>query len=468
MNAIETELVAHFDRMKRKTLGFSVSYRIEKLRSLKNWINKHRSQIVHAVHQDLQKPASETLLTEIYTTLSEIKHAIRNLRYWSRAQLAFPTLTTFSAHSSYYYQPRGVVLIISPWNFPFNLSISPLISAIAAGNRIVLKPSSLSTATTSLLVQMSREIFSDEELFVVPLSGSVAGILGTLPFDHIHFIGSSDTGKVIMKQAANKLIPITLELGGRNIVIVAESADLQDAVSKIVWGKFMNNGQSCIAPNTLLIHRSLYTNAVAQLIRKLEKVYGNSPQKRFLNKDFGRIITVNRTETIASWMDMAKTNGAQVVFGGQQDIPNRYIEPTVIINPSLDSPLITNEIFGPILPVLPFDTLDSIPSQLLESNHGLVNYLFSHDENEIEFMVRNTQTGALCINDILTHYFQYNLPFGGNGESGTGRGHGFFGYKAFSNERSVVKHHRFNPVKLLFPPYTESVTHLIRFVATYL
>lgn len=461
-------VISIFKEMKTGGNHFSCEGRKNRLQKLKTWIDRNREIIVDSLYADLRKSREEILLTEIYVVTSEIKHAINNLSKWMRPQEVGPMIVTLTARASYSYQPKGVVLIIAPWNFPFSLTLSTLVSALAAGNRVIIKPSSISHHTSLLIKKLVEEIFDPHEVFVCNYSRESAAPLLQQPFDHIFFIGSSRTAKQIMATAAQNLSSVTLELGGKNPLLITASADISDAVKKVVWAKFMNSGQSCIAPDFALVHSSVYERFLAELKAEIKRVYGKSAAERKSCIEYGRIISETHFERIEKLLLLSIAEGCNVDLGGNFDKESLYFEPTIITNVLPYSPIMEEEIFGPILPVFSYNALNQALEMVKENQQSLTLYLFSADSDEIRQIRQQTTSGAFCINDLIPHFLQLNLPFGGVGRSGIGKSHGFFGFRAFSNERAEFQYHRFNPLKLIFPPYNVVKRVLIKLILRYL
>ncbi|HKJ45388.1 MAG TPA: aldehyde dehydrogenase family protein [Balneolales bacterium] len=441
--------------------------RIAKLRKLQKYIISHKKDIRKAVYDDFRKPAEEVDLSEIFVVTAEIKHAIRHLKSWMKPQKVEPTMPMLTTKSYIIYEPKGISLIISPWNFPFNLSVGPLVSAIAAGNCVILKPSEISPNTSRFIAKMIDELFHEDEITVFEGGKGVAHQLLKKPFDHIFFTGSSAIGKIIMQEASNNLSTITLELGGKSPVIIDETANLKDAVEKITWGKFINAGQTCIAPDYLFIHHSRYDKFTRLINKKLNNYYGETAESKRENKDFARVINERHFDRLTDILEQSLKEGARIIAGGEFDKAEHYIAPTVISNVSLNTPLMKEEIFGPILPVLPYRTLDDVISIINSRPKPLALYIFSKNKKHIRKIISQTSAGGSCINDVLVQFMHQNLPFGGSNYSGFGKSHGFFGFKEFSHQRAILRQSRFSPFKLLYPPYTKRVRTLINLVMKY-
>lgn len=418
--------------------------RIAKLRRLEQAMHARKDEIRAAMWADYRKPAAEVDLSEIYPVVSEARHAARHLRSWMKPKRVSTRLALLGSKSTIVHEPKGVVLIISPWNFPFNLTLSPLVSAIAAGNCVVLKPSELTPHSTACMKRILADLFPENEVAVVEGDASVAEELLRMKWDHIFFTGSPAVGKIVMKAAAEHLTSVTLELGGKSPAIVDRSANVADAARKIAWGKFFNCGQVCIAPDYALVHESVRDEF---LVRLREAVASFGPEGAR-----GIIVNDRHAARVKRLIDTAIAGGAQAVIGGQAN--GREIEPTVLANVAPDAPVMQEEIFGPILPVLtyrePREAFDIVAGR----EHPLVLYIFSRDRKAAREIVRNTRAGGTAINHTMIHFYQLDLPFGGVGHSGVGKSHGRYGFEAFSNPRGVLDQKLpFSAIELLFPPY---------------
>lgn len=445
----------------------SAKERIAKLVKLENWIINNKQAIRGAIYQDFRKPAVDVDLTEIFTALSEIRHAIKHLKRWMKPRRVRRTMALITTRSWIQYEPRGVVLIIAPWNYPFNLIITPLISAIAAGNCVILKPSELAIHTSNLIANLVEELFAANEITVVEGEKNVAIDLLKKPFDHIFFTGSTTVAKSVMAAASKNLSSITLELGGKSPVIIDETANLIDAAQKIVWGKFMNCGQTCLAPDYLLVNESVLPKFVSKLKHYIKKFYGTESSAWQTCPDYARIINNQHFQRLSAVLDETVQAGAKIEIGGDLNEVEKYIPPTVLINVKEDSAIMEEEIFGPILPILTYTEIDEAINLIRRKPKPLALYIFSKNQQNIDRTLKETSSGGACINDTVIHFSQTNLPFGGVNDSGTGRTHGFFGFKTFSNEKAVVKHNRFSPLKLMYPPYTKRVQKMVDLIIKY-
>lgn len=427
--------------------------RVVLLKRLLAHIINNRNTIQKAVWDDFRKPPTEVDLSEIFVVTSEIRHAIDNLGIWMRKQRVKNPVPFTGSRSYIQYEPRGVCLIISPWNFPFNLAIGPLVSAIAAGNCVILKPSEYSPHTSRFISKLVKDCFNDDEITVVEGDKEVAQSLLKLPFDHIFFTGSPAVGKKVMEAASQNLSGITLELGGKSPVIIDKSANLADAARKINWGKFINAGQTCVAPDYVLIHEDREVEFLSLLGMEIERRYGNDSEKRKTNPDFPRLINDRHATRLINLLNHSKKQGLEVFFGGDYDAETHYMEPTVLRRIPPDSEIMQEEIFGPILPVVSYSELDQAIAYINQKPNPLALYLFSRSKSTIRRVISRTRAGSSCINNVVVQFNQNHLPFGGVNHSGFGKAHGFYGFRAFSNERSIITQGRFNPLTLIYPPY---------------
>ncbi|HEX2832338.1 MAG TPA: aldehyde dehydrogenase family protein [Thermoanaerobaculia bacterium] len=422
----------------------TAAQRIEKLRRFERALFTHRDEIRKAMWEDYRKPPEEVDLSEIYPVASEARHAIRHLKTWMRPKRVSTRLALFGSTSRIIHEPKGVVLIIAPWNFPFNLTLGPLVSAIAAGNCAILKPSEMTPASTACMKRILGELFPENEVAVVEGDASVAQALLAKKFDHIFFTGSPAVGRIVMKAASEHLTSVTLELGGKSPAIVDASANLDDAAKKIAWGKAFNCGQICIAPDYVLVHETVRDAFLSKLRASFDALGENGSR--------GILVNDRHAARLHRLLDDAVKQGAEVVIGGTGE--GRELKPTVITNVAPDAPVMQEEIFGPILPVLTYRSLDDAFATIEQRERPLVLYVFSRAKDVIRRIVSRTRAGGTAINHTLIHFYQLELPFGGVGHSGVGKSHGFYGFEAFSNARGVL-HQRlpFSAIELLFPPY---------------
>lgn len=445
----------------------TIRQRIEKLRALEREILKQSKKIQEALLADLKKPVLETNFTEIFISLHEIRHTVKNLAKWMRPEKVRRTLLTATVRSEIRLEPKGVVLVISPWNFPINLSLTPLISAVAAGNCVILKPSEFSPNASQILAEIISAVFSEDEVAVVQGDKNIATRLLELPFDHIFFTGNSEIGKYVMKAAADHHASVTLELGGKSPVIVDATANLDDAAKKLAIGKFMNCGQACIAPDYILVQNEVHDQLLTKLIKMVHEFYGSNNEFQ-ASSSFGRIINQRQFKRVQSLLEVAIDKGAIIECGGTTDEKECYISPTFLTNLHADSSILHEEIFGPVLPIIPFTDLKEAIEIVNDKPKPLVMYIFSQNKNNIEKVLNETHAGGTTVNDFGMNYLQFNLPFGGTGMSGFGSSHGLSGLRAFSHERAVAHHHRWSALKLFAPPYTKFKVFMTKMLIKYL
>jgi aldehyde dehydrogenase (NAD+) len=428
--------------------------RILRLKKLRQWIKDHQQDIREALKKDFNKPAPEVDLNEIFPVTSEINHAIKNLNSWTRPKKVSTPLPMIGTSGSIHFEPKGRSLIISPWNFPFNLTVGPLVSALAAGCTAIIKPSEFSPNTSALIYEMVNEIFDCNEVAVCLGEVEVAAELLKLPFDHIFFTGSPAVGKIVMKAAAQHLSSVTLELGGKSPVIIDSLADLKDAAQKIIWGKFVNCGQTCIAPDYILVHQDKKEEFILQA--KLQILAYYDPEFKGIEKspDYARIINEKHFERLKAFLDDATEKGGRIAFGGKCENSSRYIEPTLLTDITPEMLVFQDEIFGPILPILTYSTLQDAIDLINSQPKPLALYYFGSNTSHSQKVLSETSSGNMVINDCVLHFLHNELPFGGVNNSGIGKAHGYHGFLAFSNEKGVLKQRvGYNNVTLLRPPY---------------
>jgi aldehyde dehydrogenase (NAD+) len=459
-----TSQKAHHQEVKRT----GVKERRAKLKRMLEWLYDHQTEIHAAAVEDFSKPAPEVDLTEIWSTATEIKHTLRHLKRWMKPKPVPRTLALLTARAWVQYEPRGVVLIISPWNYPFTLTLGPLTMALAAGNCAILKPSEFTPHSSRLISNMVTELFPDNEVSVFEGDKTVAIELLKKPFDHIYFTGGSETGKKVMAAAARHLSSITLELGGKSPTIVDETADIEDAATKITWGKYLTCGQTCIAPDYLLVHISQHDRLVEAIKEKIQQFFGEDEMEQRSCPDYARIVNARQYQHLQRLLQEAKDRGARIEIGGLDDDAECYLPPTLITNVDPETSIMQEEIFGPLLPVISYQTLEEALELINTKPKPLALYIFSKNKRNIDTILQSTSAGGTVINDVLLHFLQMNLPFGGVNNSGIGQAHGFYGFRTFSHERAIVKNIHLSPLKLLSPPYTPRVKRLIRLISRYI
>jgi aldehyde dehydrogenase (NAD+) len=470
MEPIDKEIKRVFElqrEYKWKLREGDASQRIQKLRRLNETIIKYKDEIINAVYSDFKKPAEEVLMTEILPVTSEIKNIIKQLPKWMKPKKVKTPLSHFGSKSVIRYESRGVSLIISPWNFPFQLAISPLVSAIAAGNCVILKPSEFSPASTSLIKKLLSEVFEEREVAVFEGDYRVSQRLLEKPFDNIFFTGSPAVGKLVMEAAAKNLTTVTLELGGKSPVIIDQSADLEAAAKKIAWGKTLNAGQICVAPDYILVHEEQKVEFISLISKYFEKYYGNMKSKGEAIS-YCRIINNRHFERIKGLIEDAVNKGAKVTEEAHFDEKDNLIAPMVLSDVPLDSKILEEEIFGPVLPVLTYKTLEEALNYINSKPKPLALYIFSEDDVSSRCILNNTESGDVLINDVILHVANINLPFGGVNNSGIGKSHGYHGFMSFTHERSLMKQGRFSTASMLYPPFKENRRKLIDKMIKYL
>jgi aldehyde dehydrogenase (NAD+) len=427
--------------------------RIARLQKLRAWIHSNRPLIHDAMHADFQKAAVEVDAIELFHVLNEIKLAVGNLEDWAKPKKIDAPITMIGTRSVIQYEPRGVCLIISPWNYPFSLAIGPLVSALAAGNSAVIKPSELTPNVSSLIKKMAGEIFDKNVVDVVEGGPDVSQHLLTLPFDHIFFTGSPAIGKVVMKAAAENLASVTLELGGKSPAIITASANLKDAAQRTAVAKFVNNGQTCIAPDYILVDEKIANKFVQEVIHQTKLLFS---EKDFeTSRSYCRIVNEKHFTRLNELLQDALNNGAKLEFGGKVDKSTKFIHPMILTQVPAQSRMMNEEIFGPILPIVAYRNLDEALAIVNEKPKALALYIFSTQRKIQQRILNETSAGAACINDAGIHFLHHNLPFGGVNNSGIGKSHGHYGFIAFSNEKPVLKQKSgLTSVRAFYPPYT--------------
>lgn len=434
-----SEIQRIYDLQQKNKMNLKTSSTKERkmrLNRMKDVCFQYREKIQKAVNLDLRKAAIETDYAELYNTVAEIRHAVSNLDKWM-APIEVDTPVMFIGSSSkVVFEAKGVCLIMTPWNYPFQMPMQHLVACIAAGNTAIIKPSEFTPHTSALVKEMIGKIFPENEVAVIEGDHSISTELLKLKFDHIHFTGSPAVGKVVMRAAAEYLTPVTLELGGKSPAIIDESANLDATVRKMTWGKFLNVGQTCIAPDYVLIHESVKDKFVEKFKANLERSFGIDPKR---SMDMARIINNKHFNRLKNLLENAVADGATIAVGGQMDENENYIAPTLLENVSLDSKIMNEEIFGPILPIITYKNLDEALRIVNEKEKPLALYVFSGKSKVADYVVDHTSAGGTCINDNVVHITQPNLPFGGVNNSGIGKSLGHYGFKEFSNERAVLK-----------------------------
>lgn len=437
---INIDLQALFDSQSRKALQLKKSTAAERiitLTKLKLAINDASEAIVQALYNDFKKPAEEAKL-ELGPITDEIDFAIGYLESWMQPQITITpdAMGGAAGESKITYEPKGTCLFITPWNYPFLLTFRPLVSCIAAGNTIIIKPSELTPHSSTLIREIIQNTFDESQIAVVEGGGEVASKLLELPFNHIFYTGGSRVGKIIMKAAANHLASVTLELGGKSPAIIDDSADLEDAAGKIAWGKYFNCGQTCIAPDYVLVSENRKEEFVAILKGTIEAMYGTDGPGAD-STTYARMVNAHHYRRVKNLLDNAVDNGATVVTGGTTNDSENYISPTLLDKVSAADSIMKEEIFGPVLPIMTYKNMEDAIEYVNNNERPLALYVFGSDKNATNQVIQNTTAGGSVVNHVIMHYFSPFLPFGGVGNSGSGRGHGHFGFLDFSNQRPV-------------------------------
>jgi len=432
-----------------------IAFRLEKLRTLKQAIIDNEQVIVQALQADLHKPEFETYATEI-SVVKEIDYAIKHLRSWTKPKKAEVPLDFFSYSARIYPEPLGVVLIIGPWNYPFNLIIAPLIGAIAAGNCSIIKPSEIAPHTSSLLAQLMGKYFDPEYIAVVEGGVEVSQKLLAEKFDHIFFTGGTAVGKIVMEAAAKHLTPVTLELGGKSPCIVDANINLEHTVRRITWGKFINAGQTCIAPDYLLVDKKIKQDLLDGLKNTLKEFFGDNPAD---SPDYARIISQKHCERLSNLL-----KDGEIIIGGDTKLEERYIAPTIIDQVSLTDLVMQEEIFGPILPVIEYTDIAEAIALINSRPKPLALYLFTQNQELQQRVLQATSSGGVCINDTVLHVGISSLPFGGVGDSGMGNYHGKAGFDTFSHHKSVLRNSFWLDLKWRYAPYQDKLSFLKRLI----
>lgn len=425
----------------------SIQQRLKALMQLKQAIKQYETELEEALKKDLGKSSFEAYTSEIGFIYSSIDYTIKHLKKWARPRRVKSDIAQLIGTSSVYPSAYGVVLIIGPFNYPVQLLLEPLVGAIAGGNGAILKPSELTPTVEKVLVSLIETAFSNEYVSIVTGGVEINQELLDLPFDYIFFTGSVRVGKIVMQKASQHLIPITLELGGKSPVIIDETANLKRAAERLAWGKFMNNGQTCVAPDYVLVHHQIYEAFLEELIQVLMRFYGENP---YLSEDYGHIVTLQHTKRLAQ---LIEENREKVIIGGEVRLDERYVSPTVFKDVSLDDSLMEEELFGPLLPTMSYRSLDEIDQCLALHPKPLAFYVFSENQTFANHLIQRYAFGGGCINDVVTQVASNYLPFGGVGPSGMGRYHGKASFETFTYEKAIVKRSTKVSVPLVFPPY---------------
>lgn len=449
------EILLHLRSSDRRRRTETARTRRERLRTLEKVIRRRQDDMVAAAHADFGKPAAETLLSEVYTVLHECKAARRGLGEWMKPRRAPGRMLYWGTEAWIRPEPKGVVLIIAPWNYPFQLALNPLIAALAAGNAVALKPSELTPRCSALLEEMLKEVFPPDLVTVIQGGAEASQELLKLPFDHVFFTGSPRVGRLVMEAAAKNLAPVTLELGGKSPALIDVGADLKQAARAILWGKGLNGGQTCVAPDYVLIHESIRDEWLKAARRTLTELYSGTDGAQMAG-----IITPAHRQRLLKLRE-----GAEVLAETAPPAGERHVPLTLIAPPDDKAPVMLEEIFGPLLPVMTYRDLDEAVRFINARTKPLALYLFTRRRGTEERIVAECPAGAVSVNETLIHFSHDSLPIGGVGESGMGAYHGEHGFRALSHEKSVlIRRHSGWVTRLVYPPYTEFSLKLIRWM----
>ena len=433
-----------------------VNWRIKQIKKLMQLISKNEAKISEALKQDLHKASYESLSVEIGPVFADASHILQHIREWAEPETVPTSLFHMPGGSKIYKEPYGNVLLISPWNYPFLLTISPLIGAMSAGNCVLIKPSEHSVATSRVMEELINQNFDEGYIHVVQGDAEITQEILKSRWDYIFFTGGTEIGRIIYQAAARHLTPVTLELGGKSPCVVDKQVNVDLAAKRITWGKTINSGQTCIAPDYLYVHEDIKDKMIDALKKHIRKSYGDAPMD---HPDYCKIINQRQYSRLKNYL-----NDGPIVSGGKFDDAKQMIEPTILLNPAKDSPVMTEEIFGPILPVFTFKKIDEAIDFINEREKPLAAYIFSNSNKVREKFLTSTSSGGACVNDTVLHISSSNMAFGGVGESGTGGYHGKFSFDTFSHHKSVMHRmpHMLDPY-LRYAPYSGKKLGLMRF-----
>ena len=455
MQQLEMQAILQKQRAYFKTgATLPLKFRIDALKKLQSYIKKNEQEITSALTTDLGKSAIEGFMCEIGLVLSEISYMLKNIKKFAADEKKKTCITNFAAKSYVKKSPRGVILIMSPWNYPFLLTLEPLVDALAAGNTAIIKPSAYSAATSKVIDKMMKECFAPEYVTVITGGRAENQSLLEQKFDYIFFTGSHKVGREVMKKAADNFTPVTLELGGKSPCIVDKTAKIALAAKRIVWGKFLNCGQTCVAPDFILCHESIKTELITALKQQILVQFGVVP---LANNSYGKIINKKHFDRICSLIDPSK-----IVCGGKSDAAILKIEPTIMDNISWKDPVMTQEIFGPVLPVLTYSTEEELLHILNSRARPLALYLFTTNQALEQKILSRCSFGGGCVNDTIVHLATNNMGFGGVGESGMGAYHGKVGFDTFSHTKTIVNKKNWIDIKMRDQPYTGAKERVLR------
>jgi len=446
----------------------SAQQRILRLKKLREAIIKFEARLYLAFYKDFGKPSTEAEITEIYPLLEEIKFTIKNLKNWTKPKWVPTPLALIGSRSQIRYEAKGQVLIMGPWNYPFNLVMTPLVSAVAAGNVVVLRPSNKTQNVASVIKAIIQHVFPTNEVAVVGGDTSVADLLLEMPFDHIFFTGSLKIGRKIMASAAKNISSVTLELGGKSPAIVHKDAHLDVIVDRLVWASFLNAGQTCVTPDYVFVHKDIELEFQSKIKARIETVFGSNYSEREQSMDMAKVIDPLSLNRLQNLISSSIASGAKLLCGGNTNAETRFLEPTVLTGVQPEHSIMSEEIFGPIMPILSYEDIDNVIQYIRSNEKPLALYLFSQSKKIHEKFLSETTSGGALINHAIIHLTNPYLPFGGVGTSGFGNYHGFYGFKTFSHEKAVIKQGRLGLSSGIFPPYSRWQTRATLFLLRWL
>ena len=467
---VSTDVRRVFEAQRANALAISLTTtdeRIAKLRKIQDYLVSHQEEIKRVMYADFRKPAVEVVLAEIFAITGEIKFVCKNLSSWMKPQKVPTSMANVGTSSHIKHEPKGNILIIAPWNYPLSLCIKPLVSAIAAGNVAMVKPSEMTPNTSAFVKKMLNELFEYSEVAVFEGDAPVATALLALPFNHIFYTGNPAVGKIVMKAAAEHLASVTLELGGKSPCIIDETADAKKIAGMLTWGKWLNNGQTCIAPDYLYVHESKKDDVVRELQGAITRMYNADGRGVEHSDSYARMVNNRHFERVKNYIDDAVQKGAKIEIGGKTISNQNFIEPTVLTGVNDDMAVMKDEIFGPVLPIISYHNREEVIRYINAGQKPLALYIMSNDTENTQYFMDRTSAGDSVINDLLLQFGNSELPFGGVNNSGIGKTNGFFGFQEFSNLRGVMKRN-FGTMKFVYPPYTDKVQKLVNFFVKYL
>jgi len=433
-----------------------LEWRKQQLQQIKRLVNDNEQAFIDALASDLGKPAQEAWITEVSYVTGDVDHVCKRLSAWAKKRRVATPIVAQPGRSYIQPEPQGTVLIIGAWNYPMQLILAPLVAVLAAGNCAIVKPSELAPATSMLLAKLIPQYLDSQAVSVVEGAVEETSALLSLPFNHIMYTGNGQVARIVMTAAAKHLTPVTLELGGKSPVYVDKSTDITITAQRIAWGKWMNAGQTCIAPDYIITTADMVTPLVDALKKQIEKMFGKDPKQ---SKSYGRIVNTRHAQRIAQYL-----TDIDVETGGEVDIENKYIAPTIVLNPPLDSALMTDEIFGAILPIITIDSFDDAKRFVKERDKPLSSYIFSKNKEQCQTWVNEISSGSQCINDVIMFNAVPELPFGGIGQSGMGQYSGKAGFDNFSHLKSVLARPFVKDLPVRFAPYSKMKFKLLRWI----